>query len=271
MESNVDDHDGVVVPVPKPRRHNLNTNVNLNNNKLAYENVSIDLINKNINIKEENMQNNAKNKLQTNKLFLMPNTSAVIAATAATAPTAASSSSSNNINETSSSVSGGSSSSSSGSTQILTNLNDLANAPSKNQKNLSIQLDEINKLSNIYNDDENVNVKPVPAPRRSNAPTSQVKQYNCTASTGAISKQSTSFDISDFLESPKSKSKHNNKSKGSYSFAADDDGDATSSDDFVRKFSLKKRLSNSSLSSSQSGSSSTADPNGSKYSSASPG
>lgn len=253
MESSVDDHDAVVVPVPKPRRHNVNTNTNLNNNKLSYENVSIDLINKNINIKEENIQNNAKNKLQTNKLFLMPNTS-----------TAASS---NNINETSSSVRGGSNS---GSTQILTNLNDLANTPSKNQKNLStIQLDEINKLSNIYNDDENVNVKPVPAPRRSNA-TSQVKHINCTASTGAISKQSTSFDINDFLESPKAKSKHN-KSKGSYSFAADDECDGTSSDDFVRKFSLKKRLSNSSLSSSQSGSSSTADPNGSKYNSASPG
>lgn len=263
MESNVDEHDSMVVPVPKPRRHNVNTNTNLNNNKLAYENVSIDLINKNINIKEENMQNNAKNKLQTNKLFLMPNTS-----TAASPSPSSSSSSSNNINETSSS----SSVNSGGSTQILTNLNDLANAPSKNQKNLStIQLDEINKLSNIYNDDENVNVKPVPAPRRANAAPSNVKQFNCTASTGAISKQSTAFDINDFLESPKAKSKHNkNKNKGSYSFGADDECDATGSEDFVRKYSLKKHLSNSSLSSSQSGSSS-ADPSGSKYHSASPG
>lgn len=268
MESNVDDHDAVVVPVPvpKPRRHNVNTDTNLNNNKLAYENVSIDLINKNINIKEENMQNNAKNKLQTNKLFLIPNTST--AAASSTSP----SSSNNNINETSSSSS---SSVSGGSTQILTNLNDLANAPSKNQKNLStIQLDEINKLSNIYNDDENVNVKPVPAPRRANAAPSNVKQFNCTASTGAISKQSTSFDINDFLESPKAKSKHDknkNKAQGSYSFAADvDGGDTTGSEDFVRKYSLKKHLSNSSLSSSQSGSS-TADPSGLKYSSASPG
>lgn len=255
MESNVDDH--VVGPVPKPRRHNLNTNTNLNN-KLSYENVSIDLINKNINIKEENIQNNSKNKLQTNKLFLMPNTSTA-------------SSNNNNINETTSSAS--SSSSSCGSTQILTNLNDLANAPTKNQNIRStIQLDEINKLSNIYNDDENVNVKPVPAPRRSNT-TTNIKQFNCTASTGAISKQSTSFDINDFLESPKAKSKHN-KSSGSYSFAgaaaaADDECDASSNDGFVRKFSLTKRLSNSSLSSSQSGSS-TADPSGSKYNSASP-
>lgn len=254
MESNVDDH--VVGPVPKPRRHNLNTNTNLNN-KLSYENVSIDLINKNINIKEENIQNNSKNKLQTNKLFLMPNTSTA-------------SSNNNNINETTSSAS---SSSSCGSTQILTNLNDLANAPTKNQNIRStIQLDEINKLSNIYNDDENVNVKPVPAPRRSNT-TTNIKQFNCTASTGAISKQSTSFDINDFLESPKAKSKHN-KSSGSYSFAgaaaaADDECDASINDGFVRKFSLTKRLSNSSLSSSQSGSS-TADPSGSKYNSASP-
>lgn len=205
------------------------------------------------------MQNNAKNKLQTNKLFLMPNTS-----TAAVSP----STSTNNINEASSP-----SSFSGGSTQILTNLNDLANAPSKNQKNQStIQLDEINKLSNIYNDDENVNVKPVPAPRRANAAPSNVKQYNCTASTGAISKQSTStFDINDFLESPKAKSKNNKKSnKGSYSFGADDECDATGSEEFVRKYSLKKHLSNSSLSSSQSGGSSV-DPSGAKYASPSPG
>lgn len=251
MENNNVDVDAVEVPVPKPRRHNVNTNNNLNN-KLAYENVSIDLINKNINIKEENIQNNSKSKLQTDKLFLIPNTSTPTASAAVAATSA------NNGNDISS-------------TQILTNLNDLANAPAKNQKNLSsIQLDEINKLSNIYNDDENVNVKPVPAPRRSNA-TPNVKQFNCTASTGAINKQSTSssFDINDFLESPKAKTKHN-KNAGSYSFGVDDECDATNNEGFVRKFSLKKHLSNSSLSSSQSGGS-TNDPNGSKYHSASPG
>lgn len=223
------------VPVPKPRpRHNNNTDANLNN-KLAYENVSIDLINKNINIKDENIQNNSKNKLQTNKLFLMPNTSTT-----------------SNNNDTSS-------------TQILTNLNDLANAPPKNQKNTAIQLDEVNKLSNIYNDDENVNVKPVPAPRRPNA-TSNVKQFNCAPSTGAINKKPT-IDINDFIESPKAKAKHS-KSSGSYSFM-DDDCDGNS-DDAPKKFSLKKRLSNSSLSSSQSGSSMN-EGSGSKYHSASPG
>lgn len=228
------------VPVPKPRRHTANTDANLKNHKIAYENVSIDLINKQINIKDENIQNNTKNKLQTNKLFLMPNTSMT----------------SNNNNDITSS------------TQILTNLNDLANAPVKHQKNLTIQLDEVNKLSNIYNDDENVNVKPVPAPRRSNAINDNVKQFNCDPSTGAIKKQPTTIDINDFIESPKStkKSTHG-KNAGSYSFA-DDECDATSSDDFPRKFSLRKRLSNSSLSSTGS---STADGNGSKFHSASPG
>lgn len=228
------------VPVPKPRRHTATTDTNVKNHKISYENVSIDLINKQINIKDENIQNNTKNKLQTNKLFLMANTSMT----------------SNNNNDINTS-----------STQILTNLNDLANAPVKHQKNLTIQLDEVNKLSNIYNDDENVNVKPVPAPRRSNA-IDNVKQFNCDASTGAIKKQPTTIDINDFIESPKAKekSKHG-KSSGSYSFA-DDECDATSSDDFPRKFSLRKRLSNSSLSSTGS---STADGNGSKFHSASPG
>lgn len=224
------------VPVPKPRRHNIDANLN---NKLAYENVTIDLINKNINIKDdninikdENAQNNSKNKLQTNKLFLIPNTSTT-----------------SNNNDTSC-------------TQILTNLNDLANVPTKNQKNTSIHLDEVNKLSNIYNDDENVNAKPVPAPRRSS-----VKQFNCAPSTGAINKQPATFDINDFIESPKSKRKQT-KSSGSYSFM-DDECDGHS-DDSPKKLSLKKRLSNSSMSSSHSGGSAT-EGNNSKFHSASPG
>lgn len=227
------------VPVPKPRRHNIDANLN---NKIAYENVSIDLINKNINIKDENInikdeniQNNAKNKLQTDKLFLMPNTSTT---------------SNNNNNNNNADTSA---------TQILTNLNDLANAPAKNQKNTAIHLDEVNKLSNIYNDDENVNAKPVPAPRRSNS-----KQFNCTPSTGAINKQPTTIDINDFIESPKAKKKQS-KNSGSYSFMDDEcDGDES-----PKKYKLKKRLSNSSLSSSHSGSSAT---EGSlKFHSASPG
>lgn len=231
------------VPVPKPRRQNNNNNTDANlNNKLAYENVSIDLINKNINIKDENIQNNSKNKLQTNKLFLMANASTT-----------------SNNNDTTSS------------TQILTNLNDLANAPTKNQKNAAIhQLDEVNKLSNIYNDDENVNVKPVPAPRRSNA-ISAVKQFNCSPSTGAINKKPTTIDINDFIESPTAKTKTKakyGKTSGSYSFM-DDDCDGNS-DDPPKKIILNKRLSNSSLSSSQSGSSMN-EGSSSKFTSASPG
>lgn len=217
-------------PVPTPRRVDVNLN-----NKIAYENISIELMNKNVNIKEENIQNNSKNKLQTNKLFLLPNTST-----------------NSNNNDISS-------------TQILTNLNDLANAPNKNVKNVS--LDEGNKLSNIYNDDANVNVnvKPVPAPRRTNATS---KQFNCAHSTGAINKKPT-IDINDFMESPKEKLKSKNgKSSGSFGFV-DDDCDADS-DDVPKKLSLKKRSSISSLSSSHSGSSIT-EGNSSKYNSASPG
>lgn len=213
--------------MPKPRRHNLNVDANLNN-KISYENVSIDLINKNINIKEENIQNNAKNKLQTNKLFLMPTAST-------TADTSA---------------------------PILTNLNDLANAPTKHQKNTA-DLDEVNKLSNIYNDDANENVKPVAAPRRAST-ASCTKQFNCAPSTGAISKQPT-FDINDFIESPKAKSK-NGKQSGNYSFGKDE----CDNDDFPRKFSLKKRLSDSSISSSTSGNS-FQEGKASKHHSPSPG
>lgn len=233
------------VPVPKPRRHNINGETNLNN-KIAYENVSIDMINKNIRIKNENIQNNSKNKLQTNKLFLMSN-----ASTTANANTNA------NANDVMCTPS----------TQILTNLNDLTNVPSKNQKNTSIHLDEVNKLSNIYNDDENenVNAKPVPAPRRS----SNVKQFNCAPSTGAVNKQPT-IDINDFIESPKMKVKSkskSNKSSGSYSFV-DDDCDSVKTDEFPSKMNLKQRLSNSSLDSSGS---SNAEGNASKFHSASPG
>lgn len=229
------------VPIPKPRRHNINTDTNLNN-KTSYENVSIDLINKNINIKDENLQNNAKNKLQTNKLFLMPTTSANL---------------NNNNNDATN-------------PQILTNLNDLANASSnKNQKNISAHLDEVNKLSNIYNDDENANVKPVPAPRRSSSTIKVdnvlLNKISCSPSTGAINKQRDTF-LDDFIDdAPKSKSKAG-KSSGSYSFGQDD---TDASESHGSKFVLRKTHSNSSLSSTQS--SSTADGSPSKYHSASPG
>lgn len=232
------------VPVPKPRRQNVNIETNLKN-KTPYENVSIDLINKNVNIKDENLQNNAKNnKLQTNKLFLMPTTSANLTTNDATSPQ-----------------------------QILTNLNDLANASNKYQKNIPAHLDEVNKLSNIYNDDENANVKPVPAPRQSSATTKLNKsfsnQINCSPSTGAINKQSNKLSLDDFIDtSPKAKTKVN-KSSGSYNFMPDDT-DANANESHTNKFALKKTISSSSLSSSPS-ESSTNDGIHSKYHSASPG
>lgn len=235
-------NDKTSVPVPKPRRHNSNSDANLNN-KTSYENVSIDLINKNINIKDENLQNNSKNnKLQTNKLFLMPTTSANLDndATSQSSPH-----------------------------QILTNLNDLANVSNKYQKNTSNHLDEVNKLSNIYNDDENANVKPVTAPRRSSSSTKVdnivTSKIDCSASTGAINKQPNKLYYDCIDDSPKSNRK-GSKSWGSYSFKQDDvDGESS-----VSKFGLKKTLSNSSLSSSRS-ETSTNDGTNQKYHSTSPG
>lgn len=229
------------VPVPKPRRHNLNSDVNLNN-KTSYENVSIDLINKNIYIKDENLQNNSKNnKLQTNKLFLVPTTS------------------SNLDNDTTSSSPH----------PLLTNLNDLANASSEIKKNASSHLDEVNKLSNIYNDDENANVKPVPAPRRSSSATRMGKivssKINCSPSTGAINKQPNKLYNDCIDDSPKSNRK-GSKSSGSYSFMHDD----VDSESLSSKFGLKKTHSNSSLSSSRS-EASTNDGLNLKYNSTSPG
>lgn len=229
------------VPVPKPRRHNSNSDANLNN-KTSYENVSIDLINKNINIKDENLQNNSKNnKLQTNKLFLMSTTSANL-----------------DNDATSSSPH-----------QILTNLNDLANASNKYQKNSSSHLDEVNKLSNIYNDDENANVKPVPAPRRSSSATKVdniiSSKINCSPSTGAINKQPNKL-YNDCIDDSPISNRKGSKCSGSSNFMHDDmDGESSSS-----KFGLKKTLSNSSLSSSRS-EASTNDGINHKYHSTSPG
>lgn len=58
-----------VPPVPQPRRQAIPSEAS----KLAYENVTIDIINKNIDIKDDNLQSNAKmEKIQNNKAFLSP-------------------------------------------------------------------------------------------------------------------------------------------------------------------------------------------------------
>lgn len=230
------------VPVPKPRRSVANES--LNNSRTSYENVAIDLINKKINIKDENLQNNTKSKLETNKLFLMPTTQ-------------------NPIDDS-----------------TVNQINDLQNASNNNiYRNLSIQLDEINKLSNIYNDDENVTAKPVPAPRRSNVSASSSKIDNslhksnkigCSPLTGAINKQPmTKSNNSERDASPKKETiKNGSKNCGSYNLVSDE-CDSGSSDNIPAKFRLKKTLSNNSLNSSQSGSSNT-DANSSKFHTSSP-
>lgn len=246
-----DDLNNLAVPVPKPRRHVIVEGDF--NGRTSYENVSMDLINKNIDIKNENLQNNSKNKLQVNKTFILPTPPA--AATTSVIPTtlATSTNGSNDVSMA----------------NVLTKLNDLQ--VNNNGRNCAINLDEVNKLSNIYNDDEN-NQKPVPAPRRSNTHSAAKleKVFNektalnansCAASTGAISK-TTNKNVNQNEE----KSKKSNAS-GSYSLVSDD---VDSIDSSGGKFSLNKSLSSSSLASTQSGSSNT-EGSGSKYHTTSPG
>lgn len=244
------------VPVPKPRRHVIIEA----STKTSYENVSIDLINKNINISDENLQNNTKTKLPNNKLFL---------------------------------TSGGGASTNEEYRNIITELNDLHMDKNKN----AIKLEEVNKLSNIYDDDEN-NKKPVPAPRRSAASKNAMQidgenvyenagerkngDGSCSSassrdgsgdycvmkvSTGAVNKV-----LSPSKEAPEIPEKlANNQPKkavrsGSYSFV--DETDCSGMDEPVGRFNMKKSLSNSSLNSSQSSNSEKA---GAKYSTSSPG
>ncbi|KAG4072948.1 hypothetical protein HA402_006628 [Bradysia odoriphaga] len=56
------------VPVPKPRNNSQST---ADSSKTSYENVSIDLINKSININADNLQNSVKPKVQ-DKTFILP-------------------------------------------------------------------------------------------------------------------------------------------------------------------------------------------------------
>lgn len=237
------------VPVPKPRRHIALGNAF--NDKTKYENVSIDLINKNIDIKNENLQNNSKHKMPLNKTFILP--SATSSSSPPPAPQPQSTSTSNATNEHM--------------INVLTELNDLQSSSKDVNRNLASTLDEVNKLSNIYSDDENMKHKPVPAPRRSNA-SSLERDANlgcASSSTGAISKLSNK-NMYPCLEGEK-KSKYS----GSYSFVADE----TDSYEFDTppKYTLNKNssLSNSSLASTQSGSSNTEGSPSSKYHTTSPG
>lgn len=246
MEESVEQSQ--VIPIPRPRRQVV-IESNQTNTKTAYENVSIDIINKNVNINNENLHNNAKAKLQNNKTFLIKN------------------------DEHRNSV--------------ITELNDLHS--DKNRNTSPLRLDEVNKLSNIYDIDEN-NKKPVPAPRRSasktsvssgekgsgeydfqknsmdfvddGASTSKVMRSS-PVSTGAISKIS-NVETKSPDSSPKNNNERMMKIRGScdgYDFMPGDN-------DYLD--SEMKSLSCSSLNSSQS-SNSNSDKSGTKFNTSSPG
>lgn len=67
----MDKNNQNTVPVPKPRNHSHSTP---ESSKTSYENVSIDLINKSININADNLQNSVKPKVQ-DKTFILPSVS----------------------------------------------------------------------------------------------------------------------------------------------------------------------------------------------------
>lgn len=243
------------VPVPKPRRHIILGNEF--NGKQSYENVSIDSINKNIDIKNENLQNNnSKNKIPLNKTFMIPSASSSSPAPPPPlSPTVGMSASTNSAMSDDHMI------------NVLTELNDLQSSSKDVNRNLASALDEVNKLSNIYSDDENVKHKPVPAPRRSNASSLErdTNSASTSSSTGAISKISNK-NLYPSLENVKK-----SKCSGSYSFVSDDTDSIDSA--APPKYTLNKStsLSNSSLASTQSGSSNTESSHGTKYHTTSPG
>lgn len=270
------------VPVPKPRRHVIIES----SNKTSYENVAIDLINKNININDENLQNNkTKTKLPNNKTFLT---------------------SGGGGGNGSSGGSGGNSITNDEYRNVITELNDLHSDKNKNV----IKLEEINKLSNIYDDDENCK-KPVPAPRRaaaSKATTAAANPVNLTTtsineeiyensgerrngdgnsscsssssgisgdycvmkvSTGAINKVHSPIRCAPELPEKKGtdRLKKNGQKSASYSFV--DEPDCVGIEGTApEKYNLKKSVSSSSLNSSQSGGS---ERTGGKFTTSSPG
>lgn len=242
-ENTLDNNNTVPTPVPRPRRNNTNNNAN-SLTKGAYENVSIDLINKKVNINDENLQENANNvKLQADKLFLTPTT---ITTTNQSELVVAKETLSNKMN-------------------------DLTNAPqSKLQKtNIPISLNEVNELNALNANDTIDAVHPVPAPRRSNIAKIQNSDQSVNSMTSTpVGKAKTTNEskTKKFLDlRPKLKSKRKTKNSGSYSFggAAGDDDDEdecdTSATNGKTKFSMRRTSSHSSLSSIDSNHSHTTD------------
>lgn len=278
--------ESTTVPVPKPRRHVIIEQSP--NAKTSYENVSIHLINKNINISDENLQNNTKSKLQNNKAFLTSGNVAAASTGNSTGITTATSAAANNESYR----------------KIITELNDLHSDKNRNV----IKLEEVNKLSNIYDEDENCK-KPVPAPRRGatsktvqmmdenvyentgerkngdgsesssssrNLSTSSTSSSNgltgdyclMKVSTGAVNKMTETSGLPPELPEKKSSERARKNGQQTASYNLVDEGDYVGVEHFSGKYHLKRSVSNSSLNSSQSGSSEKA---GSKFSTSSPG
>lgn len=214
--------NAVPVPVPRPRRHNNNNDKNSNHtSKNAYENVSIDLINKRVNINDENLQENANiAKLQTDKIFL---TASSISST--TQPSS-------------------------------NNMNDLTSVPSsKLQKtNMPIRLNELNELNALNGHDMPDAVHPIPAPRRPNIAKIQNSEQMTNSSTPIAKSKANESKLQKFMDlKPKMKTKRK-KHSGSYSFggmAGGVDADECDASEVKAKmsYSMRRAASDSSLSS----------------------
>lgn len=225
----------VPTPVPRPRRQNTAAS---HPPKSAYENVSIDLINKTVTINDENLQENANNvKLQTDKLFLTPATI----------------------------TGGGDKSALVAKKLVATNkMNDLASTPSsKLQKsNAPINsLREVNALNDLNVVDASADAaQPTPAPRRANITKIQNRDQSPQTSTPLATKLKATNETRSrkFLDlKPKFRSRRK-KQSGSYSFGGGGGADGASGDECdagepsagkKASFSLRRAGSDSSVSS----------------------
>lgn len=126
-------------PVPQPRRHVI---ANDDPPKSAYENVTIDLINKNIDINDDNLQSNRKSKIQHSKSFILPTASAII-----TSPPVTSSTITNQPRE-----------------DVCKNtLSEMNNLNTDKNKNFPMKsIPETSKINNL----NELTTRPIPAPRR---------------------------------------------------------------------------------------------------------
>lgn len=223
-------------PVPRPRRQNTAAS---HLPKSAYENVSIDLINKTVTINDENLQENANNvKLQTDKLFLTPAT-----------------------------ITGGGDKSALVAKELVatSRMNDLAStASSKLQKsNVPIGLREVNALNDLNVVDAAADAaQPTPAPRRANITKIQNLDQSPLTSTPLATKLKTTNETRSrkFLDlKPKFRSRRK-KQSGSYSFGGGGGGGAEGASGNERddgepsagkkaSFSLRRAGSDSSVSS----------------------